>query len=212
MSFFVTETSNENSYTPLSAGVHLAVCDQVVDLGIQPSNNPQFKPKRQVYIRFNVPAEQRTWEQDGVEKTGPSVVGKFYTLSLSTKAHLRNDLESWLGRPMTGEELASFDLFSLLNKAVQLNVTHRTYQKDGQERTAANITAMMPLAAGQPEPGDSETEVIGYSREAESCVLGWDEVMSSKALEALPEWLQKKVNSALGQTRGPAELDNIPLT
>ena len=83
-------------FKKLPPGAHFAICNMMVDCGMQPGF--QGKPQRKVYIRWEVPDERVTYEKDGVQHEGPCSIGKFYTLSLSEKATLRKDLENWRGR------------------------------------------------------------------------------------------------------------------
>jgi hypothetical protein len=104
-------------------GVHQAICNMVVDCGVQPGG--KCAPRRQVYIRWEIPAERVEWmDAAGAKHEEPMNIGRFYTASLSEKATLRRDLESWRGRPFSEEELQGFDLFKVLGTPCQLVVAH----------------------------------------------------------------------------------------
>lgn len=68
-----------------------------------------------------------------------------YTLSLNSKAKLRQHLEAWRGRKFSGEELKGFDLEKLLGANCQLQIVH-SLSDNG--RTYANVQAIVPLGKG----------------------------------------------------------------
>lgn len=161
-------------------GTHIAVCNMVVDLGIQPGG--RYKPQHKVYVRWEIPAERVEYEKDGKHVDGAMSIGNFYTASLSEKAKLRHDLENWRGKAFTPEELAGFDLFNVLGVACQVVVTH-TKGADGKDY--ANVTGVMGLPKGIPRP-IAENKLVKYSPDEP---VQWDEV---------PKWLQEKVSGRVG--------------
>jgi hypothetical protein len=160
-------------------GIHLAVCDMVVDCGMQPAG--RFRPRHQVYLRWEIPSERIGWtDRHGGTHEGPMSIGKFYTASLADKATLRRDLENWRGLPFTREELRGFDLFKVLGAACQLVVTHTT---QGEE-TYANVSGIMGFPRDAPKPSP-EYRLIRYSPQ------------DPEQFDELPQWLREKVASAL---------------
>lgn len=184
--------SGGGDFTPVAAGTHIAVCNIVADLGMQPGSALYPAAKRQVYLRFELPNERIDFEKDGKKQNGPAVIGKTYTASMNEKANLRKDLESWRGRAFTDEEAESFDVSSVLGKPCVIGVTHS--QKD--HKTYANITSIGKLMKGV----DSKTLIpeltpLLYSEE------------STKTYHQLPEWLQKKIDSAIQPEKRQVEPD-----
>lgn len=131
-------------FEPHSAGMHQAVCTGLIDLGTQPSYNPAFKPSRRVLFLFETPHE--TVEIDG--KQMPRMISAEYTMSLHEKANMRKMLVNWRGRDFTKEELAGFDLFTVIGANCMLNVIHK--QVDGG-KTYANIASVNPLPKSMPK-------------------------------------------------------------
>lgn len=129
---------------PVPAGVHQSVCYSIIDLGTQPSNNPQFSPTHKVQVGWEIPGEIIQTE----EGPKPRVISKEYTLSLGKKANLRAALESWRGRPFTEEELLGFDLSKLIGVNCLLNVIH-VKSPDGT-KTYNRVQGIMPLPKGMP--------------------------------------------------------------
>lgn len=172
----------------VSQGTHIAICNMVVDIGIQQTG---FGPKHKVYLRWELPNER-------TEDDKPMVIGQFYTVSLSVKSNLRGDLESWRGKQFTKEELEGFDLKKVLGAPCQITVLHNRVDK----KTYANVTAVVSFPKGMPRP-TPENDLIAYDN---------DDPIN---LDKLPEWLQKKIS---GQTReevheevrGESQNDNEP--
>lgn len=136
----IAKSSGQN-FIPAPAGSHVAVCVDVVDLGVLEVN---FGGKTKKQHKINI-----VWQIDEVrEDNKPYQVQKRYTLSLHEKAGLRKDLESWRGRPFTPAELEGFDVEAVLNVACMLNVIHNV--KDGS--TYANVAAIMKLPKGVQAP------------------------------------------------------------
>lgn len=167
------------NFKPVSEGVHDAICDMMVDLGMQ--DGGQYGPKHKVYIRFQVPGERVVGEWEGEKYDRPAVTGIQLTLSLGKNSAMRPLLESWRGKKFTAEEVRGFDITKVAGKPAQLNIVHE--EKDG--KTYANIAAIMPIGKNAPQP-KLEGEVIVHDP---------DEGLNR--YDDLPEWLQKKIDGAL---------------
>lgn len=181
MAIMATDTGGGGDFSPMPVGNHVAVCNMVVDLGLQRTVSQQFgeKIKHQVWIRWETPDEQMEWtDRDGNKQTGNRVIGKTYTVSLHENANLRRDLESWRGRPFTPEELSGFDISKLLGVPAMVNVLHE--QKNG--KTYANVAGVTPLPKSLKE--NPPKSAIGL-------VLHDDD---NNVYDDLPEWLQKKID------------------
>lgn len=188
----LTYKTNQGSgdFTPVAAGSHIALCDIVADLGLQPGSNLYPKPKQQVYLRFELPNERVEFEKDGKKQIGPAVIGKTYTASMNEKANLRHDLESWRGRQFTDEEAESFDVASVLGKACMISVMHKV--KDG--KTYANISGIGPLPKGiVAKTLIPEINPVLFSED------------SPATYKLLPEWIQKKIDAAITPEKPSAQ-------
>jgi hypothetical protein len=147
----------ESNYEIPPAGNHVGRCFALIDLGVQRQDyqgDVKWLPKLLIKWELFVEDEEGnllTNEIDG--KQMPFVIQKRYTLSLSTKANLRKDLEAWRGVPFTEEECKGFNLANVLGKYVMVNVTHSTKVQDGSERTYANIASLatVPKKLDKPE-------------------------------------------------------------
>ena len=167
---------------PLEAGAYAAVCDMIVDLGVQPSPGGQFAPKRTLMVRFQIPSERVEITKNGETKSLPAVISRTLGLSLNEKATLRQLLQSWRGKAFTPEELKRFDLANVLGKPAFINVTHSVKG----EKTYANLTSIMPLPKGMPAP-TLEGEALIYSTDAPDPAV----------FDKLPEWVQDKIASRI---------------
>lgn len=129
------------TYPVCPSGSHVGVCIDVVDLGLVKSTYAG-KTKNQHKIRV-------VWQTDEYQDNGnPFNVSKRYTLSLHEKSTLRKDLESWRGRPFTGEELEGWDVESVLGAAALISVV----QNASGGNVYANVAAIMRPPKGTPIP------------------------------------------------------------
>jgi len=184
MAIYVSASSGGNypERKPLEAGAYAAVCDMVVDLGVQPSPGGQFAPKRTLLLRFQIPSERVEITKEGETKSLPAVISRTVGLSLNEKATLRQLLQSWRGRAFTPDELKKFDLVNVLGKPAFINVTHSVKG----EKTYANLTSIMPLPKGMTPPA-LEGEALWYTPDAPN----------PDTFDKLPTWVQDKIASRI---------------
>jgi len=180
MSLMVKERSGTD-IEPIPAGVHVAICYGIVDLGTH--HNPTFgNDAHKVLVQWEIPEVRGDFEREGQKVNLPRAISKRYTLSLSEKANLRRDLESWRGRKFTASELSGFDLKAVLGAACQLQIVHETGKTDG--RTYATIAAIMALPKGMARP----------KPENPPSFFSFEEVGEKPSLPSgLPEWVSKLV-------------------
>ena len=180
MSLYVSAASGGNfePRKPIEAGAYAAVCDMVVDVGVQPSPGGQFAPKRTVVLRFQIPEIRVEITKDGETKSLPAVISRTVGLSLNEKSTLYALLTSWRGKAFTPEELKKFDLGKIAGKPAFINVTHSVKG----DRTYANLTSIMPLPKAIPAPV-MEGEALVYSTDAPDPAI----------FLQLPTWMQDKI-------------------
>jgi hypothetical protein len=176
----------------LPAGSHIAVCNLVADLGIQPGSGQYPDPKRQLLIRWEVPEERVEYEKDGQRMEGPQTISRTFTASMNEKAGLRKLLESWRGRKFSDEEAGAFDVSSILGKACLLSVSETTKG----EHTYANVGNVSPLMKGMAAP-KAENEPIYYGPD------------SPRTFEKLPKWVKEKIEKQLSPQTETSRDDRI---
>lgn len=199
----MAKDSGGKDFKKVPPGAHFAICNMVVDCGLQEGFGG--KPQHKVYLRWEVPDERVEYEKDGRRIEGPCSVGTMYTLSLSEKANLRKTLENWRGRAFTAEELKGFDITQVLGKCCQIMVTH---SEDGKY---ANVTGVMGISRDQKERATKakpENQPLAFSIE------DYDE----RVYQALPNWLKEKIQQRLeaptdsppssGSTNKPDDFDD----
>lgn len=139
----ITAKASSSQFEPCPAGPQVAVCVDVVDLGLVKNElfpNPDGTARWQHKIDV-------VWQSaELMADDRPYLVKKRYTLSLSEKATLRHDLASWRGKDFTPAELEGFDVEKLIGVNCLLNVAHKAGSKGG---TFANVVSVMPLMKGQ---------------------------------------------------------------
>jgi hypothetical protein len=176
------------NFTSVPAGSHIAVCNLVADLGLQPGSVNFPQAKRQVYIRFEVPAERVEYERDGKKREGPVVIGSTYTASMHEKSNLRKQLEGWRGKKFNDEEAERFDVASILGKACMLSIVENVKG----DKVYSNIAGIGSLPRGIPAP-KAENELLYYAEDDKS------------QLSKLPEWLQKKIAAQIVEDYSPVQ-------
>lgn len=122
MGIYASSTKQDFELAP--AGIHNAVCVDIVDLGVIKTT---FGDKHKIRI---------VWEIEALKENGERfTVGNMYGLSLHEKSQLRKDLRSWRGRDFTVDELKGpdgqgFDLEKIIGKCCQLYVKHEASKSD----------------------------------------------------------------------------------
>lgn len=178
--------SGGRDFKKIPPGCHFAICNSVVDLGVQESSfKGQAKTQHKVYLRWEVPDERISYEKDGKEVEGPCSIGATYTLSLSEKANLRKVLENWRGQPFTESELKGFDITSVAGKCCQIMVQHET----SGGKTYANVTGVMGISRDQRERARAAKSEVGV------LVYSLDE--PEKDYERLPNWIKEKLETRI---------------
>jgi len=168
---FANMTEGGN-FTPAPAGTNSARLLIAADLGTQ---DTPYGEKRQARLTWALPTEL-------MDDDRPFSIGNFYTATLNRKGNLRQDLESWLGRLMTVEEIQNFSWDLVKDLPCFLTVTHKTTD-DGSTR--ARITNV----GGVPK----RTIVSALSDE----VLIFDlESPDWKVFEQLPDWIKEKIQAS----------------
>lgn len=172
------------------AGVHFAICTQIVHVGVQPAFNSNYPDKDEVWLQFEVPDVRVKWQKNGQEHEGPAIVRRKFTLSLSEKSNLRPFLESWRGKAFTKEEEDGFEITALVGKCCQLSVIHEA-SKDGK-KTYANINGAFGLIKEQrdalqlnPARAQPQGEFVVYSPNSHDQAI----------YDALPEWQRNLIDN-----------------
>ena len=184
----IARQKSSSDFQPLDEGTHLAVCNGVVDIGLQET---PWGNKEQVWLRFEVPDERISFNRDGEEVEGPQIIWTRYNKTLTKKANLRKDLDAWRGRDFTAEELEGFDLFNLIGKPCLITVVHN--QTD--DRTYANIAGIAKILKNQEVPV-WELDAIRFSPD------------DTDQYDDLPEWLQERFDARLEPPKPEAKTDD----
>jgi hypothetical protein len=190
---FAAEKKSDFKQCP--EGNHLAICNMIADMGLQPGSDAYPTPKHQVYVRFELPTERLTYTKEGVETEGPMSIGRTFTASMNEKANLRIFIEGWFGKKFPSDEAAaSFDLKDVLGRKCLVNVTHTA--KGG--KTYANLIGATPIPKGMASDQPQENASVYFSLdEAPGDV--------DRNFAKLPEWLQKKIEGRMLKERDLAK-------
>lgn len=138
----IAASSGTSDFKPVPAGMYMARCYRVIDLGTQRGEwKGKEKWSRKVLIQWELYGEAEDGTPLILDDGRPMSVSKRYTLSLGDNAQLRADLKSWRGRDFSPDELAGFDISALLGVGCMLNIAHDT--KDG--KTYTNVASVTPI-------------------------------------------------------------------
>lgn len=121
-----------SKYVPAPEGLHNAACVDLIDLGIVET---QWGKQAKIKLVWELDPDTAGLMADGRRFT----ISQRYTPSLHEKSRLHKDLKSWRGRPFTPEELAGFELETVIGAPCKILIQHS--EKDGQ--TYSNISAIM---------------------------------------------------------------------
>lgn len=130
-------------FANLESGTYLAICYRFIDLGTQITEfQGDKKEQHKVLLGWETPEEYFTDNETGEQK--PFVINKRYTWSMSEKANLRKDLESWRGQPFQKTDFGpgGFNTKKLLGVPAMITVV-RAAGNDGKEYS--NITGIGPI-------------------------------------------------------------------
>ena len=138
----IAKSSGNTERTLAPIGNHLARCVKMVHIGTNEETiQGTVKKLNKVKLSFELPDETHVFkEENGAE---PFLVSKDYTLSMSDKANLRKDLESWRGKSFTPKQAEEFDITVLLGIPCMVNVIHKTAKSSGNDYVV--ISGITPL-------------------------------------------------------------------
>ena len=123
-------TGNSTDWAPHPEGQFTARCVDLLDLGMK---DGQWGLKRKVCLQFYCSETTADGE--------PFLASRTFTASLHPKAALHKFLVAWRGRTFTDEELAGFDLETIVGAPAYVQVQHST---TGESTYANIISCMMP--------------------------------------------------------------------
>ncbi len=181
------------------AGVHVARCYQIIELGAHEKTFPGKPPKDipLVYFGWEIPAYSHVFD----ENKGPQPLAVFqeYTASLDVKSKLNKDLRSWRGMAQLPSDVKLKDW---LSQPCMINIVHTTSKdaklpveksiyKDGK-MVYANVNSVMPLMQGAScPPAVNKATYFDFDDFAVMGVNNWSNYL------ALPKWMQEKIAKLL---------------
>lgn len=186
------KASGDSKFTPVPAGMHLARCYRIIDLGTQSSEwQGQQKKNYKIMILWEVHGEDENGKALLTDRGEPMSISKNYTMSLGEMSRLRADLKAWRGRDFTAEELRGFQLKNVLGAWCMLTVVHGE-GNDG--KIYANVSNVNPVPAamrkaGLPE-GVNPLAVFDLDNPDMALFDTFSNNLKAK-IEASPEWKAK---------------------
>lgn len=160
-------------------GMHVARIYQIIDLGTTEQGGNYPGKKRKVQFLLELPMELAIFNPEKGEQ--PYYLRKGYTLSMNSKAILRKDVESLLGKKMTDEDASKFNVFSLLGAPCMVQVVHAVKG----ENTYANINNMTPMPKGMICPAPFNPTVVFSTQTPDMTIF-----------TTLPSFVQDKIKES----------------
>lgn len=196
---------DSGDFVTVPAGMHLARCYRIVDLGTQRSEymgKEKYLPK--VMIQFEVHGEDDRGNPLLTQDGRPLSIAKSFTLTLAEKSTLRKDLQMWRGRDFTADELRGFELKNVLGAWAMLNVTHT----ESNGKTYTNIAGINPVPAnmkkaGMPQ-GVNELKIFSIEEPDMELFDTFSENLKAK-ISSSPEWKEMQ-----GAPTQKTSLDKAP--
>lgn len=198
-----------NTFFNVPSGMHLARCYRVIDLGTQRSEYlGQIKHLPKVMLQFEVFGES----DDGVPlitpKGEPLSVTKNFTLSLSEKATLRKDLQTWRGREFTADELRGFELKNILGVWAMLSIV-KAVGNNGKDYS--NIQAILSVPpqikkAGLPQ-GHNPLVIFSIDEPDMAVFETFRDGLKEKIMGS-PEWQDKHGKATSKPSSGFDDMDS----
>ena len=200
MSLFAESTGG--SFKPVPAGMHLARCYRIIDLGTQKS---EYEGKVNFLRKIKIVWEVHGTDEDGspivTDKGEPFIITKDYTLSWGEKANLRKDLEAWRGRPFSEEEQRRFDLKNVLDKFCMINVQHKPRRTgDGVYANVVNVTPVPAALKGSMPQGFNAAQMFTLGEPDMEMFETFSDYLKNQIKES-PEW--KALFATAPQTKTP---------
>ena len=168
----------------LAEDTYQVVCYAVYDLGTWFHEGLYPGNRREVVLIFEIPSERIDVEDsEGKKQNLPRAISKRYTFSMSTKANLRKEMETWRGKGFSDLQAADFDFNSLLGANAIIQVIHKQ-SKDG-EKTYAQIASITKLLKNM-ETLKPENMISFYTTEDKTLEFP----------ETMPEWVQNIIKES----------------
>lgn len=219
MSFIVEDDGG--SFERCPAGMHLARCYRIVDIGTQEST---YMGQKKFLHKISL-----FWEVHGTDEAGkpllmqdgrPFSIFKNYTLSWSEKSNLRIDLQSWRGKQFTQEEMRKFDLANILGAWCMLNVIDKP-ASDNPNKIYSNVGSISPVPSiykqnGLPKEVNPK-EIFNLQKPDMKLFESFSENLKKK-IRMSPEWSRiiehdeyaKDQSDSANSKKVFEDVDNIP--
>lgn len=172
----LTVSGTAANYDPIPEGTHLAVCNMLVDIGIQFSERFNNRNEK-VIIGWELPDVKLELSDGPHSRT----ITQTYTSSINEGSNLRNDLAAWRGRDFTPAELEAFNLRNIIGTSCLVSIVHKT----SNGRTYANIQNVMALPKGM-KPGQLTEPPVEFDFDLNPLT----------DIEKLPKWIQEQIKKS----------------
>jgi hypothetical protein len=183
-------STKQAEFEPIPENTYGAICYSVVDIGQQ--YNEKFKKTSAKIILIWEIVDDDLREDFGRGKSERRAISKQYTASFNEKSNLYKDIRPWLGREL-GDD--TFDLASLAGQPCMLTVIN---SKGSDGKIYANVASVSKVMKGA-QLGEPENAIVIYDIDESG----------EEVFNALPEWIQKKIQESKSPNAQSANSVNV---
>ena len=181
-------------FPPIEAGTHQAVLYAVIDLGTQ-YNETYDKSQAKVMFTWELPDERIDIEKDGQSVNLPRAISNKYTCSMHEKSNLFQDITGMLGRELSHEEQAEFDLKGLVGTNCLLQIVHAEYNN----KTYAKVAGVTPLMKSMTKK-EPENPTLTYDIDEDGLNIP----------DRLPDWVKETILQSVEYKELKKGEDDLP--
>lgn len=196
----IITAKNSSNFTPVPAGMWLARCYRVIDLGTQKFEyQGSVDRTSKIMIQWEVYGEDEHGNSLTTSRDEPLSISKTYTKNLAENTTLRKDLVSWRGRDFTREELMGFDPKNILGAWCMVSVV-TAQGNNGREYSNVNTVNPVPAPMKKNLPeGRNKLQIFDFDDPDMEVFESLSKNIKSR-IESSPEWNAIKGKSALKDT------------
>lgn len=172
--------SSSMDFEKAPAGNYLARCVELIDVGTQTSESPLYgvQVARKIVLGFELIADELD-QPVADSNQRPFIIRQEFTFSLGAKASLRKLIDSWRGAALTQAESANFDMETLFESPLILQLLEVT-------STKGNVYTKIGAAMATKKPAQAKTPRTVFTADAPDMAI----------YNNLPRYIQDKITQS----------------
>lgn len=200
---------SSSNYIPVPAGMWLARCYRIIDLGTQKFEyQGTVNDIRKMMIQWEIHAEDEDGNSLTTANGEPLSISKNYTRNLREGTTLKKDLVSWRGKDFTAEEIRGFDLKNVLGAWCMLSVVTAEGNNGKQYSNVNTVNPVPPPMKKNLPEGRNKLQIFDLDNPDMEVFEGLSKSIKNR-IESSPEWNAIKSKSAPKDTFADLD-DDVP--